>query len=350
MTYQSTDRLADLSRIRRHLISWGTGTPVPGAPDGASTIVVEDPAHLGAVVDSGVAGAETLILVPGDDSSSDPRVVGYSGSCTEPGGELAVGEDFYLQIQDYAAAGFMALLGPTLVTVTGPDDFGLFLADADHARVEGRFPDFAVAGPVRLANLPALGAPVGTDGPALRLHVDAVARLSTSPTGSALGTVGAGPAELRRAWRRRNEAGAVPCAVCLGGVLDEPRRSDELAARPWLPRYLAALDALRALNAGGVAGLRVVGFGAGLLPGRDHHTVADASDALLLFNEEAAFVREIGTGRTFGLSLRAARYAEALLTRGSVDAASEIADPDGLRTVRAFFDRAGVRLGTGAGV
>ncbi|WP_344141360.1 daptide biosynthesis RiPP recognition protein, partial [Polymorphospora rubra] len=305
-----------LARIREHLMAWTTGTPLPDPGTGAATVLLDDPDHLDALLRGGLADPQGVIFVPGA-GTGDPRIVGYDGSPAEPGGELSVNDEFYLQIQDYAAAAFMVLVGPTLVTVGNTDDFRYFLADADRARSAGGFPEFAVAGPVRLANLPGLGAGPAGDGPDRRLHVDADGAVSTSVTGVRIGTVGDGPAALRDAWLRRNDASDAPCAVCLDGAVDETERAGAVAARPWLGRYLAAIASLRTLNANGVADLRVSGFGGRLLAPLEG--VDDPADqpgtpaAVLLWTAESGYLHLPATNRSFALSLAAARLAEALL-------------------------------------
>ncbi|MEV0608367.1 daptide biosynthesis RiPP recognition protein [Polymorphospora rubra] len=336
-----------LARIREHLMAWTTGTPLPDRGTGAATVLLDDPAHLDALLRGGLADPQGVIFVPGA-GTGDPRIVGYDGSPAEPGGELSVNDEFYLQIQDYAAAAFMVLVGPTLVTVGNTDDFRYFLADADRARSTGGFPEFAIAGPVRLANLPGLGAGPAGDGPDRRLHVDADGAVSTSVAGVRIGTVGDGPAALRDAWLRRNDASDAPCAVCLDGAVDETERAGAVAARPWLGRYLAAIASLRTLNANGVADLRVSGFGGRLLAPLEG--VDDPADqpgtpaAVLLWTAESGYLHLPATNRSFALSLAAARLAEALLVCGSVDAAAAFADHGKLLQVATFFADAGVRL------
>ena len=341
----------ELRRIKRHLMSWSTGQfeVGPANQDSCSTIVVADPAHLADLLDTDLVGDNTVVLAPEGHGADPSRVVGFAGTLDEPNAEMSIGYDFFLQTQDYATSPFMSVLGPTLVRVTGPDDLELFLADADRARKEGVFPDIAVVPAVRIADLPGLGAGPGVDGPQLRLYVNAEGEISTSIGGCSLGRVGDTLASLRANWDRRNAASTAPCAVCLGAVLPEADRTRELLARPWLGRYLAAVDGLRMLATREIVGLRVSGFGQRLNPALDHHPdSADAATPLLFWNDESGYVYEPASGRTFQVNLAAATAVEALLVTGSAEQASEYASPRSLAAVDRFFTESGVTL-TGIG-
>ncbi|WNI16181.1 daptide biosynthesis RiPP recognition protein [Actinacidiphila sp. ITFR-21] len=359
----------EMKRVRQHLLSWATGRPfgaagpgsAVGAPAAARTVLLDDASLAEPLTAAGLVDGHSVVFVPQDPSeaaeparsdAAAPTYVGYGGSLAEPGGELSLGQEFFLESRDYAAAAYMPLLGPTLVTVTGPDDFELFLADADLARETGRFPEFAVAAPVRLAQLPALSADRDGDGPGLRLHVDADGGVSTAWSGVRVGTLDDGPAGLYQTWQDVNESSAAGCAVCLGAVLDEPGRLAGLTARPWLGDYLAAVDSLRTLTARGMAGLRVAGFGARLLPepDTDADPVPDPGRrrAVLLLGDDGACLHQPSTGRTFRLGTGAARCAEALLTLGSADAVTaHVGDLPGLADVAGLF--AGLGLFPAAG-
>jgi len=343
------------ARGRGHLISWATGTPNPNLTPGAPTVLLEDAGHLDAVLESGLASPDSVIFVPHAEPGSDPRIVGYDGPACIAGTEMSVG-DSYLQIQDYAAGAFMALLGPTVIIVTGPADFQLLLTDADRARAEGRFPEFLTAGKVRLASPAALGAGPRIDEPVLRLYINEQAEISTTTTGGTLGMLGATITDLQQAWSERNEASAQPCAVCLGGVLSENIRVAALTARPWLRSYFSAIVGLRTLGVNGVTGLRASGFGGRLLPSLDDITVSSIQievcrdRPLLLWNDSHSYVYAPESGRTFELSRRAAECADALLACGSVDIAASFAPRSQLLAVASFFGGAGISLTAADGV
>ncbi|AGL13770.1 daptide biosynthesis RiPP recognition protein [Actinoplanes sp. N902-109] len=342
---------AQLRLVKRHIMSWGTGTPEPVAlPAGAvATIALADRGHLAAVLASDLAGTGTVVLAPGEDDLA-AGVVGYAGSLFEPGSDLAVGDDFFLQNQDYASSRFMSVLGPTLLRITNGDDFAEFLADADTAFTAGTFPEFAITPPVRITDLPALGADPAAGGPALRLYVGPDGAISTSPNGSPLGRVGDSLAELVATWERLNQASTVPCAVSIGAVVPEEVRSAELLSRPFLARYLVALDALRMMTANEVIGVRVSGFGGRLNP--DLEVRPDAGDfrdpglPMVLWTTEQAYVYDT-TGRVFALDRLSAAAVECLIVAGDTGAAAEYVPPAALTRVNGFFAERGIQLGNG---
>jgi hypothetical protein len=339
-----------------HLASWGTGAGLrrPDGATGTGTVVLESPAHLEQLLGGDLVGAGTLVLVPGEqggeegDPTGGPLVLGYQGSLVEPGDEMSIGDSFFLQTQDYGTSQYMSVIGPTLIRITEPADFEAFLADADTARDKGEFPGHVIEPAVRLADLSALGAGPGADGPHTRLHVYGDGRVSTAPGGIPLGTLDSTLDELHVEWERVNSAAAHPCAVSLSAVVPDEERSAALAARPWLGRYLAALDALRELRSRGVLGLRVSGFGARLDASlADAGRPADHAGTelpLLLWADETTYVHLPAGGRFFQLDARAARVAEALLVHGDFEASARHTDPEALRQVITFFATAGVRL------
>lgn len=337
----------DRTTIKRHLMSWGTGAPavLATAPtqedDACATVLVESSEHVADLRATGVIGAQTVVFAP-DERAGDAAV--YVGAAAEPGQELAFG-DFYLQIQDYATSPYMSILGPTLVKLFSSEDLAALWDDADTARETGTFPEFATAPTVQLGDLPGLGLGVASDGPGLRLYVDAEGTMSTSTAGMPLGSLGATPQELAARWDALNEASDCPCAVCLAGTIPEDERVAGIAARPWLAGYLLALDALRDLHARDVADARVSGFG-----GRMDARIADrpaheGSDfPLLLWTDAAAYVRAPRTRRTFELPLEVGRLAEALLVCGSIAEAGELADSAELERVASMFTEHGITL------
>jgi hypothetical protein len=345
-----------LGPVKLHLASWGTGAGLrrPDDASGTGTVVLESPAHLEQSLGSDLVGAGTLVLVPGEQGGAEgapaggPLVLGYQGSLVEPGDEMSIGDSFYLQTQDYGTSQYMSVIGPTLIRITEPADFEAFLADADAAHDKGEFPGYVIEPAVRLADLSALGAGSGADGPRTRLHVSGEGQVSTAPGGIPLGTLDSGLDALHAEWQRVNSAAAHPCAVSLSAVVPDEERSAALAARPWLGRYLAALDALRELRSRGVASLAVSGFGgrldASLTAVEQPADHAGTELPLLLWAQETAYVHLPAGGRFFQLDARAARVAEALLVHGDFEAAARHTDPDALRQVITFFATAGVRL------
>lgn len=336
----------DFRRVKRHIISWGTGTALTTAHGNGTvaTIALADRDHLAAVVESGLTGPGTVVLAPGEHDDL-AGVVGYGGSLAEPGADLSIGDDFYLQTQDYASSAFMSVLGPTLIRITDGDDFSAFLTDVDRARADGVFPDFAIAPSVFIADLPALGAGPGSDGPGLRLHVNAQGVISTSPNGSPLGALGASFAELVDAWERINTASSLPCGVCLAAAVPDSERTPALVSRPFVGRYLTAVDALRMMTANEMGGVRVSGFGGRLTPGLtvedDARDLLDPTAPAVLWNTDHAYVFQPG-GRMFAVDQVSAQAVECLLVAGS--AAADYVAPGVIANVERFFGERGIPL------
>lgn len=341
-----------MARTKRQLMQWATGqawTSPDALPEKVSTIVLENSDHLTDVVESGLTGQDTVIFVPdGPGDATGPAIVAYEGSLREAGAEMSLSEAFFLQTQDYGTSEYMSVIGPTAIRVFGEEDFELYLADADRAAAEGVFAEFLTHPTVRIADLPALGAGPGLDGPRLRLHARPDGELSTSPTGLPLGKVGDDLSLLSAAWTRINAAGAHPCAVCLGEAVPEETRAAALAARPWLGRYLTVLAGIRDLRLRGASDVRASGFGGRLSPALEAVTApADLTDPdlpVLLWTDDAAYVHQPWPSRTFEVEHRAGRLAEALLVCGSIEAAAAYDDPAGLNAVAEFFSRSEVRL------
>lgn len=309
------------------LVEWGSGrTAEHRRPPGpAATAVLADVRQLKAVVASGAVGEGSVVFVPGPVELPEVgcTVVEYSGAVDEAGTEMTVGEEFFLYVQDYATSEYLSVVGPTLVRLTGEEDLQSFLADADRALAEGVFPGFLSSPTVRLADVPALGFGVSADGPQLRLWVDPDGAVSTSPAGVALGSTASTPDELARAWDARNGADPAQCAVCLAGAVDPGATGAALTDRPWLPRYLAALEARRDLTARGVVLQGLSGFGARLLDGADIGADQSSVDVPLLgWTDAEAYLWDVAGGRALRCNRDAAVAVEALLLTGSIAGAA----------------------------
>ncbi|MFI2431569.1 daptide biosynthesis RiPP recognition protein [Streptomyces sp. NPDC018693] len=334
-----------MAGIKRHLMLWGTGKQgAELSATGAATVVLEDPAHLAALLGSDLVGPHSVVFAPGHaeeaERSEGPLVVGYEGSLSEPGAECSLGSDFYLQIQNYGISAYMSVVGPTLIRVADDTDLDAYLADADQARQTGVFPDFLTNPVIQLADLPALGAGPAGDGPRHRLYADRHGSLSTTPGGARLGVLGEDTLEqLEAQWL----------------LLDGAAGRAPVEERPWLGRYLAAVGAVRDLRARGVVDVRVSGFGGRLgaaaasIPSAAAADTTDALLPLLLWSGENAFVHDPASGRTFGLAPATADFAEVLLVAGSVEAGASYAARAGLEQVASSFEDAGITLCADAG-
>ncbi|WP_304441504.1 daptide biosynthesis RiPP recognition protein [Kitasatospora sp. MBT63] len=325
-------------------MAWATGSRGPGG----RVIVLEDSRHVGEVremLDTASGDRHHQIFVPGDRMDLGDNLVGYGGSFHECDTEASLGDDFYLQVQNYSITQYVSVIGPTLVRITDEADFEVWLGDADTAREKGEFAEFLANPALLVADLPGLGAPLDGAGPRHRLYVRAGGELTVSPYGSALGRLGDDLTDLEAAWQQANAASVHPCAVTLAAALPETVRAVELAARPWLGEYLLAVDALRELRSRGVLRVRASGFGGRLRPENDAVEPARTqARQLVLWTDESAYLYTADGSRLFELNRAAAELAELLLCQGSVEAAAEYAPRAALLKVQQFFERAGVSL------
>lgn len=331
------------------------GEPV-GPYEGALVLVLERAAHFDRLVDDGLVGSESRVFVRGVADRTDERsgatVLGYDGSLSDPGGDVQIGAQFFLQTQDYGTSEYLSLIGTTLIRLVDEADFETFLADADRAREKGEFAEFATHPLVRICDVTALGSARPDQGPRLRLYVDAAGEISTSPSGARLGEVGCGLDQLESEWAKQNGSAEVPDAVALARSVPEDARVRGLTQRPWIPQYHAVLAGLRDVRTRGLSdptALRASGFGGRLDSALDG--VAEPADVgrsgtpVLLWAGADGYVVDPATEKTFRLGLPAARLAERLLVSGSVDAAAGgKADEQSLIRVDEFFQKAGVHL------
>lgn len=318
-----------------HLMAWGRGAATVTSPENprGRTIVLDSARHAADLLATDLVHSATVLFLPATgavlSAAEGPAVLGYEGSFSDTGDDICVDGDFYLQTQTYAVSEFMSVVGPTLVRITGDDDFAAFLADADRAWESGEFAGYLTHPAVHLADLPGLGHGASGDGPALRLYVFADGAVSTSPTGLPFGELGDSLATLEREWLRLSADCAVPCGVCLGAALPDDRRSAALADRRWAARYLTALDALRDACARGLEAPRVSGFGGRLVAGLGDRgldaDVADGTAPVLLWTDQAAQLYVPTQSRSFALGADAAALVEILLAAGHVEPAVECA-------------------------
>lgn len=341
----------------RFIRVWGTGqvgTDViePGEvveTEGSLAVVLERADHLDEVRQTGLVAPETRVFVPGGyDSPDGPIVLGYDGSLSDPGGDVQIGSQFFLQTQDYGTSEYLSLIGATLVKVVDERDYEAFLVDADTAIRDGSFADFATHPMVRLCDAASLGAPIGSDGPRLRLYVAADRTISTSTTGTVLGQIGDDMAVLEAQWNKINDESSHPCAVALSAVVPEDIRVRGLTDRPWIARYHGALAAIRSLRSRNLTDgrdVRVSGFGGRLVPELGHVAepwdMAQDTAPLLLSTPAAAYLYSVESERIFQVPANASADVDRLLVHGSAETAQD-GDLDRLIRVRDHFDGVGV--------
>lgn len=265
-----------------------------------------------------LCGPEGLVFSP-DPGDRTEGVFTYEGALAEPGDESLVADELYVYTQDYLATPFLAVAGPTIVRISNEQDYEAFLQDADLAHEKGVFVEQLVNPAVFLADQCALGTTHSCA--AVRLYVTADGDVRTAPGGPVLGTLESNAEELVRASATSDAEGD----VCLNAVIKAQTLDRARAQRPWLSRYLRAIDVLRGLRANGRAGFQVSGFGRRLVEGLPAE-LSEANDSpLLLWNDDEYLICDALQERVFQLGSDAAKIIELLLVTGSSERACELA-------------------------
>ncbi|RZQ62275.1 hypothetical protein EWH70_18510 [Amycolatopsis suaedae] len=297
-------------------------------------------------------GAGDLVLIPAgtpDLPALRAKTLTFDGALLATGDVAVVGGARLLRVQDYLSVAFTPVTGPTAVRVTGPADLGAFLADADLARNSGVFVDQLTHPMVWLGDRCALGDGERCGASTLsRLHVTGSGQVHPAPGGAPIGRVSSTMEELGRGA----QLAAVRGDPCLAGVVSAPMLAAAVADRPWLGRYLRALDALRAVRTTSEARFRVSGFGARLVGGLRPHRMERADEPLVLFTDEDFVVYQPGEDRCLRLGRDDAAITELLVATASPDASALLATAL-LGFDRHFAEAAVVEVGNrcaGAGI
>ncbi|MFJ2542753.1 daptide biosynthesis RiPP recognition protein [Microbacterium sp. NPDC087589] len=227
------------------------------------------------------AGTETVAEVAGGDDAvllhaqSGPydgpaEAVRYTGALSDIGDELFFGERG-VEVQDYVAAAFVQIIGPTTVGFFDEISWQSFLDDAELARRTGVFPSSLIDPRVLLANRRALAAPGELTTPSA-IRVGSDGRVSVGMQGEIIGDVD----DLNSVIESY-----LPRAVAWGGMAPSQALIEDLTVREWIGRYLNATDLIKMLRVeNGVA--KISGFGWSLVD--DGRADADplSSDPFLL--------------------------------------------------------------------
>ncbi|MEW1660645.1 daptide biosynthesis RiPP recognition protein [Streptomyces sp. NPDC093707] len=274
---------------------------------------LESSGHLPAVLR--LASADDVVFVPeGSQEIDGPAMTArYSGQFVGPGDEMLIEGRYAVELQDYLAVAFLPVLGLTVVRLENEADWESFLADADLARGGGVFVEQLMHPAVLLADTGVTGFSHAASTVLPRAHVTVEGEIRTSATGTTVGTVDSTLEEILQA------AGRLPAAAetDLCGVVAPEKVRGAVCQRPWLPRYLNALTALRSVRRHG-ANWWVSGFGKRLVPGVPSEAQELTTAPLLLWNDEDFLLLDLATNRRFGLGADAARLAELLITADSM--------------------------------
>lgn len=260
-----------------------------------------------------VTGRDDVVLLPeaGEPYDGPARVVRYSGGWGEVGDELFFGERA-VELQDYVAATFVQIIGPTAVCFTNAAGWHAFLVDADIARDTGVFPSALIDPRVILAGRTALARPGELMTPtAIRVRSDG--RVSVGVRGEIIGSVDDLPGLLTI---------PLPRVAALGGIAAREELTADLTCREWIERYLDATDLVKMLHlANGAA--KLSGFGWSLV--EDGHADAQplTTDPFLLETSDGFLLADTRTLRRQLLSPVTARVIAVIQTSSAPEVATE---------------------------
>lgn len=236
----------DIERVgARALREW-----ITGVRDQHTRVYLVDVGASARNLDAVTSKDDVMLLPTGSDPYRGPATaVHYNGALRDPGDELFFGERG-VELQDYSAAEFVQIVGPTAVCFFDESSWRAFLDDAELARRTGIFPSTLLDPRILLADRRALADPRGLETPsAIRLSSDG--RVSIGVRGADIGHVDDLPAVLTI---------PLPGVAAWDDIAPRDVLLADLANREWIGRYLQATDLMKMLRlANGAA--RITGFG-----------------------------------------------------------------------------------------
>lgn len=292
---------------------WITGIPgrIPGR-----TIFVENSEHVPYAKE--LAGEDCVVLVLNGDAD-DERLVPVSGTFDVSGEELLVDGALSLEIQDYVAIPFVNLVGVTLVRITSDDDWLAFFDDADEARRSGHFIRQLIEVNAVLAERGLLAGKSCQD--LARLHIAADGTVLSGPYGTKIGRIGDPfPGLQRRSLALQPES-------AIASIRDPRSVRDSLATRPWIPRYLAALDAWKFIPREDRASTQLVGFGLSLYGASADGELPSPGAPFIIRHGGEHSLLDTTSGRIFRIGIDAATIIEAVSNFQDVSAAAAVIGP-----------------------
>lgn len=298
---------------------WITG--IPGRiPD--HVIFVENPEHIPYAKE--LAGEQSIVLVL-DGDRGDDTVIPVSGFFDIAGEELLVGGTLSLEIQDYVAIPFVTLIGVTVVRITTDEDWQAFFDDAEEARRSGHFVRQLTEVNAVLAERGLLNSDQSIDSSIARLHITSDGTVLSGPYGRHIGRAGDSLSDIHKRYAALEPESAV-AAVCDVGLVHE-----SLAARPWIRRYLAALDAWKFIPRDDRPNATLVGFGTSVYGATPTGNLPSPRAPFIIQRAGEHILLDIMSGRTFRVGPDAAAIIEALSNLRDVRAAaSAVAAPLGI--------------------
>lgn len=316
--HTSTDTASTSASHPAHeeLLDWARGTPTPGSARRPVGLCDRREA-VGRVRE--LLGAEAHVLCR-EDVDGDPGVATLEGDPAPVGEELVLGDDLFVQVESYAGAAYLPLVGPTLLRVAEDDDVASLADDLD-ATAAGDLPPVLADPQLQLADRCGLGA-ASCGGPRRRVHVDAAGDVRTTPAGPVLGGADATADELDAAWVAAGGCTTTCVDPAIAPALDAARRS-----QPGWARILTVLDLLHAMRAAVPGDWSAVGLGdAGAEDRADLHPRAADWPVLLAGPDGPVLLGPDGRHRA-AVGTDAATLVDALLATGSAHAAAERCAP-----------------------
>ena len=273
------------------------------------------------LVESGAAVEAVREVVAPDDvmllpASSPPdggpaAVARYTGELRAVGDELFFGERG-VELQDYVAAAFVQIIGPTAIRFFDAAGWRAFLDDADLARRTGVFPTALIDPRVLLADRSALEKPGEVVTPSA-VRVAADGSVSVGVQGEVIGTVDDLSAALDT---------PLPRSTALGEVAPRHEVAAESARLAGIRRYLSATDLMKILHlANGDA--RIAGFGWAPIDDRLADAEPLTADPFLLDTADGLMLADTGTLRRQLLTPLTATVVAATQTSSTLELAAQ---------------------------
>lgn len=287
---------------------WITG--MPGRIAG-HVIFVENPEHIDSAKTLVTEGSVILAL---NGDKDDEAITTVSGSFDAAGEELLVDGTLSLEIQDYVAIPFVNLVGVTVVRMTTSEDWQAFFDDAEEARRSGHFVRQLTEANAVLSERALLAGIEHKDISLARLHITSDGRILSGPYGAEIGRVGDAIEDLHT----RSLGPGSAMANCNVDV-------EAITANPWIPRYLAALDAWKFIPREARETTSFVGFGAGLLNAASG--IPSASAPFIVQRAGEYRLLDTKSGRVFKIGVDAATIIEAVSNFRDVSAAATAIAP-----------------------
>lgn len=271
--------------------------------------------HVDAV--ASIVGPTDVMLVP--DGVTLPAGVSaftYTGSFLDAGDEMILADRHAFELQDYIASSFISILGLTVIQLSSAEGWNAFLQDADIAHEEGIFVEQLLHRAVLLDSSALFDGGTEVRPSLIRVHVAISGQFRDGPDGTLLGCVGDDRAQLSDTLAREGRG--------LDRIISRKNCAADLRLRPWLPRYVRAIEVLTHLDPVGSHTI-VEGFGRGLIPhelGNEAGSALPVNAPMILTEGGRAVLLEQASGRRFALGTQAAQIAQALLLTGDTNTAA----------------------------